>query len=272
VLRLVDTHCHLDCDRFDVDREAVVQRARDAGVSQIIVPGIDLQSSAQVARLSRQLPGIYGAVGIHPNDIPAHGDIEAALATLADLARREKVVAIGEVGLDYYWDRTPKETQHDWLRQQLEVATDLHLPAILHNREATQDILSILSDWVRGGLPPELSSRPGVLHSFSGSWEDARIALDLGFFLGFTGPITYKKADEMRQVAAKAPLDRILIETDAPFLAPHPHRGERNEPAYVRYVAEKLAEVRGVDVQAISEQTTRNAAALFSWDIAGGEG
>ncbi len=264
-MKLVDTHCHLDFNRFDEDRADVVDRAHKAGVVHIVVPAVDLDSTAHVLELARHTQGVYAAVGIHPNNIPPDRALEDIIAQLADLARDHCVVAIGEIGLDYYWNKTPKEMQRCWLTQQLQLAARLKLPVILHNREAFEDILAILTEWIAEPLPPGLDMRPGVLHSFSGTWADARLALDLGFYLGFTGPITYKKADELREVAAKAPADRILIETDAPFLAPHPHRGKRNEPAYVRHVAAKLAEVRGVELETIAEQTTQNAAALFGW-------
>jgi TatD DNase family protein len=266
---LVDTHCHLDFDRFDEDRDEVVRRAAEAGVTRIVVPGIDVESSRRALALADHYPAVYAAVGVHPNSIGSGGGSpERALEQIGDLARHPKVVAVGEIGLDYYRDNTPKETQHVWLNAQLDLAARLRLPVILHNRESSEDMLALLSGWVDRGLPPELKDRPGVLHSFSATWEEAQVALRLGFYLGFTGPITFKKADEMRRAAHNAPAARILVETDAPFLAPHPRRGRRNEPAYVRYVAEKLAEVRGVDPAAIAEQTTQNAATLFGVGLA----
>jgi TatD DNase family protein len=264
---LIDTHCHLDFDHFDSDREEVIQRALQAGVTHIVVPGIDLPASRRAVALAERYPPVYAAVGIHPNDIPPDtGSLDSLIQQLRGLAQHPKVVAIGEIGLDYYRDRTPADLQHLWLGRQLALATELHLPVILHNREASEDILDLLSEWVSQSLPPELQGRAGVLHSFSGTWEDAHSALEMGFFIGFTGPITYKAADRLRHVAASVPLDHILLETDAPFLSPHPYRGERNEPAYVCYVAQKLAEIRDLEVQAVASQTTSNAKVLFGWE------
>ncbi len=259
---LVDTHCHLDFDRYDEDRGAVLDRARAAGVVAIVNPAVSLENSAAVCDLAANEPLVYAAVGIHPTDT---ADFErSAVERLRDLAQRTKVVAIGEIGLDYYWDRSPKETQHRALEAQLALAAELALPVILHNREATADILAMLEAWV-GGLNEDgaLKRQPGVLHSFSGTPEDALQAVALGFFIGITGPVTFARADMLREVVRVVPEDRLLIETDGPFLTPHPYRGQRNEPAYVRYVADRIATTRVSECAAIAAATTRNAARLF---------
>ena len=267
-VRLVDTHCHLDFERFDGDRDEIVHRALDAGVWRIVVPAIDLASNESVLKLTDRYEGVYAAVGVHPNNLP-DGNVDRVVAQLQEYTKHPKVVAIGEIGLDYYWDKHPPEMQKRWLCAQLDLAAELSLPAILHNRESTEDILDLLAEWI--DETENNVTRPGVLHSFSATWADAQKTLDMGFYVGFTGPITFKKADDMRLVAANSPHDRILIETDAPFLTPYPHRGKRNEPAYVEYVARRLAETRETSYEAIVRQTTENAASLFGWEIASGD-
>ena len=285
LVTLFDTHCHLDFDSFHEDVEAVVARAAEAGVTRIVVPALDLDNAAAVLALAERFPGVYAAVGVHPNSAADWRD--EWIDRLRELAQHEKVVAIGEIGLDYYWDKTPPETQHRALLHQFELALELDLPVIIHNRDASGDVIRLLG--AAGGQgatdplpnplpqgegpdsarlatrhPPPATPLRGVLHSFSADWATAEAALALGFYLGFTGPLTYKKADDLRAIAARAPLDRILIETDAPFLAPHPYRGKRNEPAHVRLVAERLAEVRGISLEEVAAATTTNALRLFS--------
>ncbi len=274
-LMLVDTHCHLDFDSFAGEAEAVVERAAAAGVTRIIVPSLDLGNVRAVLDLAERFPGVYAAVGVHPNS--AAGWRDEWIDELRALAAHPRVVAIGEIGLDYYWDKTPPATQHRALLGQLALAAELDLPVILHNRDASTDLLRLLVE-VTGeqgsegaGGREKARSHPalqegllrGVFHSFSAEWPTAEAALALGFYMGFTGPLTFKKADDLRAIAARVPLDRILIETDAPFLAPHPHRGRRNEPAYVHLVAERLAEVRGLSLEEVAQATTANAVALF---------
>jgi TatD DNase family protein len=254
---LVDTHCHLDFDRFDPDRDAVVARAVAAGVTQIVVPATNIENCAAVVALAAHYEPVYAAVGIHPNSTAEWQD--SWIGTLRDLARQEKVVAIGEIGLDYYWDRSPEVIQKRALAMQLELAAELGLPAILHNRESSADLIAMLRQSSLAG-----EDGAGVLHSFSGDWETAVSALDLGFYLGFTGPVTFKKADDLRRLAARVPLDRLLVETDAPFLTPHPYRGKRNEPAYVTHVAERLAALHNMETAEFARQTTANARRLFT--------
>lgn len=254
---LVDTHCHLDFDRFDNDRDEVVARALAAGVMQIVVPATSIENCAAVVALAEQYESVYAAVGIHPNSTAGWQD--SYVGVLRDLARHKKVVAIGEIGLDYYWDRSPAVIQKRALAMQLELAAELKLPVILHNRESSGDLIAMLRQSSLAG-----EAEAGVLHSFSADWETAVSALDLGFYLGFTGPVTFKKADDLRRLAARIPIDRLLVETDAPFLTPHPNRGKRNEPAYVAYVAERLAPLHNMKTAEFAQQTTENARRLFT--------
>jgi TatD DNase family protein len=263
LIELVDSHCHLDFDWFDADRNAVIKRALEAGVTRIVAPGINPDSSGKAVVLAEKYEGVYAAVGVHPNTNIEVG--QAELGLLRNLSRHPKVVAIGEIGLDYYRDRTPHNRQHANLKAQLQLASEVNLPVILHDRQASPDMLRMLTEW-RATAADDLDERPGVLHTFSAGQREAEEALQLGFYLGFSGGLTYKKMRATRAVASNAPADRILVETDAPFLTPFPARKttNRNEPAYVRHMAEWLAHVRGIPVETIAEQTTANAIRLFN--------
>lgn len=272
-MTLTDTHCHLYFNKFDDDRDEVIARAAEAGVERILVPGITRETSLASVKLADAHPEIFAAVGIHPTD--ALTWTKETPAYLRDLAKNPRVKAIGEIGLDYYWNAAPHPLQQDILREQLALAEELDLPVVIHMREkdnafygnCIEDLLSLLGEWVSGlrSRTHSLASRPGVLHSFSGNIKTASRAIELGFMLGVTGPVTFKKANQRREVIASIPLEYLLIETDAPFLAPHPKRGRRNEPAYVAYVAEKIAEIFAKTPAAIAEITSANAARLFSW-------
>lgn len=257
---LIDTHCHLNFESYHADFNEMLQRATQAGVTRAIIPGIDEHTSRQAVALAAAHPQIYAAVGIHPND--THNFQPDMLTPLEQLAAQPKVIAIGEIGLDYHWDKSPKSDQFRAFEAQLALAARLELPVIIHNREASADVLPILERWAQT-LPPSLVGRAGVLHSFSAPAEYAQRALDAGFYLGFTGPITYKNADELRSIAASVPLDRILVETDAPFLTPHPHRGKRNEPAYIPLIVERIAALHRISADELGAHTTRNAERLF---------
>ncbi|MCP4359331.1 MAG: TatD family hydrolase [Chloroflexi bacterium] len=254
----IDTHCHLDFERFEPDRDEVVVRALAAGIRRMIVPAIDLQNGAAVLQLTEQYENVYAAVGVHPNSTAGWQD--SWLDDVRSWAQHPKVVAIGEIGLDYYWDRAPKEMQQRALCLQLELAAELNLPVIIHNREASADVIRMLAESPLAGRP-----NPGVLHSFAADWETAQAALEMGYYLGFTGPVTYKKAADLREIVARVPLDRILVETDAPFLSPQigKKRPSRNEPAFVTFVAERIAVVRRVETAVIAKHTTQNAHRLF---------
>ncbi len=262
---LADTHCHLDFNSFDEDREQVLARSWQAGLDKILNPGIDLSSSQAAVRLAEGHERVYAAIGVHPNE--AHTWNDDSLARLRELADSPKVVAIGEIGLDYYRDRSPADLQKHILKEQLQLAVELNLPVIIHNRKATRDILEILGGWqvqlAEAGLP--LAERPGVLHSYSDAEKPALQAIAKHFYIGLTGPVTFHNAPELQQVVILLPLDHVLVETDAPFLAPHPYRGRRNEPAYVRLVVEKIADLQQMDFSSVARITTANAARLFLW-------
>ena len=262
---LADTHCHLDFNSFDEDRDQVLARGREAGVERILNPGIDLDSSRNAVDLAESRSQVYAAIGVHPNE--ANSWSADVLLHLRQLARSPRVVAIGEIGLDYYRDRAPRELQKRIFQEQLALATELGLPVIVHNRQATADILDILSAWQAGlvAASTPLAAKPGVLHSFSADLESALQAINLNFFIGITGPVTFRNAPDLQNIVAELPLDHLLVETDAPFLAPHPYRGKRNEPAHVRLVADKIAELHAQSFESVSQSTSTNAERLFAW-------
>lgn len=255
---LIDTHLHLDFDHYDDDRNEVVARAVDAGVEKMITIGIDRETCRRAMTLIDRFDAVYAAVGIHPNSATDWG--EYAEAALHDYVQHPKVVAIGEIGLDYYWDKTSPKRQHEVFRAQLDLAAELEMPVIIHNRDADGDVLTMLRDWITDVQP---AYPPGVLHFFSGDTEMARAGEELGLYFGVDGPLTFRNADAMREVVSTLSLDRLLVETDAPFLTPQPHRGKRNEPAYVRFIAQQLAELHGLSVEDVARRTTENAYRLF---------
>ncbi len=259
-MRLIDTHCHLNFASYDDDREAVIERARAAGVTRIIIPATDLTTGSEAIDLAQRYPAVFASAGIHPNSTASFND--SYLPRIEAQARLPRVVAIGEIGLDYHWDKSPRDVQQRAFEDQLSLAARVELPVIIHNREASDDVMATLESWA-ADLPASLRGRAGVLHSFSANTAIAERALAAGFYIGFTGPVTFKNADELRRVAAMVPLDRMLVETDGPFLTPVPHRGQRNEPAYVPFIAERLAAVRNTSVDEIAQATTANAERLF---------
>jgi TatD DNase family protein len=259
-MSLTDTHCHLYFKNYLNDLDEVFKRAWKAGIERILIPGIDLPSSQKAIDLAESESRLFASVGIHPNSSSAWDS--GTLEHLEMMAGHPKVIAIGEIGLDYYRDRAPREHQKRVFQEQLGLAKHLDLPVVIHTRNASPDDRSCITDTLEmlTGL-----GVTGVLHSFSGNFTDLEKTIEIGFYIGITGPITFKNADELRQIAASVTLDRLLIETDGPFLTPHPFRGKRNEPAYVRFVAEKIADIRGVSLKEVAELTTENARRLFNW-------
>jgi TatD DNase family protein len=275
-LMLTDTHCHLDYDKFDADRDAVLARAREAGLIRILVPGLEQNSSRKAVQLAESDPMVFAAVGFHPTDLEHFS--ESTFSEIKELVRHPKVTAIGEIGIDYYWikDKEARAFQHEALRKQLEFAGAVNKPAVIHMREendawfgqASVDLLEILGEWHRElrAMNHPLAEKPGVLHSFNGNLETAQKAMAMNFYIGVTGPVTYKNAEEKRDIIKQLPLAKLLIETDAPFLTPVPHRGKRNEPAFVNYIADKIAEIHATTREQVGEITCRNAAHLFGWE------
>lgn len=253
--QFIDTHAHLHLAQFDPDRDEVLARAGAAGVHRIIEIGFDLASSRAAVAMAEQYDHIYAVVGIQPN-YPDDGD-DQGLAEIGRLAAHPKVVAIGEIGLDYHWEKAPHDVQEQLFRAQLGLARELGLPVVIHSRDSQADTVRILRDAARG--------QAGVMHSFSGDWAYAEACLDVGFMLSFSGPVTFPKASDLHQVARHAPLERLLTETDCPYLAPHPYRGKRNEPAHVRLVAERIAELRNQEVVEVATAVWNNAEEIFQF-------
>jgi TatD DNase family protein len=281
---LTDTHCHLDFNKFDEDRAAVIQRALDAGITRILIPALDYESSLAGIKLAESHPNIFAAVGFHPTDLDKWNESSIEnmrkLISLPIVAQNDissKIVAIGEIGLDYYWVKEvdKRAQQREVLKLQLKLAQEVNKPVIIHMREendawfgqASVDLLEILNEWhveLKAQAHP-LRDQPGVLHSFNGNFETAQKAIQLNFYIGVTGPVTYKNAEEKRNIIKQLPLSQLLIETDAPFLTPVPHRGQRNEPAFVAYIADKIAEIHNTTREQIATITSANADRLFGW-------
>lgn len=254
---LFDSHAHLDDKRFNDDRDEVIQRAKDAGVKYIMNPGADFESSQRAVDLAAKYDMIYAAVGIHPHDAKTMDD--TMLQLIKAMARKPKVKAIGEIGLDFHYDYSPREVQEKWFVEQIRLAKELNLPIIIHDREANQPVMDLLKQ--------EKAFDTGVLmHCYSGSAELARQYVKLGAYLSIAGPITFKNARKTVEVVETMPLERMMIETDSPYLTPMPYRGKRNESSYVRYVAERIAEIKGRSVDEVAVQTLENAKAFFRID------
>jgi TatD DNase family protein len=267
-MRLVDSHCHLDLPEFEADRDAVLARARAAGVERIVNPGIDLVHSRQAIALAEQTPELYAAVGFHPNSSDEFGD--DAIDQLRTLAAHPKVVAIGEIGLDYYWQKVDPAQQAQVFRAQLALAAELGLPVIIHNRDASADVAEILRAWAQSPATRNspLAQRPfwGVLHAFNGDLALAEEAYTWNFALSVGGPLTFKNARQLQENARHFRLDRLMLETDAPYLTPHPHRGQRNEPSYVALVCAQLATLHESTPDEIARQTRQVANRFFGWE------
>ncbi|WP_338752500.1 TatD family hydrolase [Bacillus sp. FJAT-52991] len=251
---LFDTHVHLNAEQYNEDVDEVIHRAKEAGVTNMIVVGFDRPTIEKAMELVEQHDFLYASVGWHPVDAI---DMTADdLSWLEELAKRPKVVALGEMGLDYHWDKSPKDVQKEVFRQQIRLAKKVKLPIIIHNREATEDTVAILKE-------AGADEVGGIMHCFTGSVETAKECVEMNFYISLGGPVTFKNAKKPKEVAADIPLDKLLIETDCPYLAPHPYRGKRNEPAFVKLVAEQIAELKGLSYEEVAKATNENALKLF---------
>lgn len=248
-----DSHSHYDDERFDADRDEILSSMNENGVSNIINVASDIPSSYSSVKIAEKYDFIYASVGVHPHEVKDMG--KSDLEEIRKLSCHEKVVAIGEIGLDYYYDHSPRDKQKYWFKKQMDLAYELKLPVIIHSRDAMEDTINICKECKIVG---------GIIHCFSGSAESAKIFLDLGYHISFAGPITFKNSKNLPKVAEIVPWDRILIETDCPYMAPEPHRGKRNSSLFVKHTAEAIAKIKGVDLDFVAKVTGDNAKRLFS--------
>ncbi|MBR0615134.1 MULTISPECIES: TatD family hydrolase [Bacillus] len=251
---LFDTHAHLNAEQYNEDLEQVIERAKSEKVEKIVVVGFDRPTITRAMELIEEYDFIYAAIGWHPVDAIDMTDED--LAWIKDLSQHEKVVAIGEMGLDYYWDKSPKDVQKEVFRRQIALAKEVKLPIVIHNRDATEDVVTILKE-------EGAAEVGGIMHCFTGSLETAKACMEMNFYISFGGPVTFKNAKKPKEVVKEIPSDKLLIETDCPYLTPVPFRGKRNEPSYVKYIAEQIAELREIRFEELAELTTKNAKKVF---------
>lgn len=251
---IIDSHAHLDDIRFDDDRDMIIRNLEGNGIELVLNIGADLKTSIASVSLADKYENIYAAVGVHPHSVKEMDN--STIEILKAFAKRDKVVAIGEIGLDFYYDNSPRDTQRKWFKEQLKLAKEVNLPIIIHTREAAQETFDILKEAQDGSLR-------GVLHCYSGSLEMALEYIKIGFYISIAGPVTFNNARITKEVAKEVPLDKLLIETDSPYLTPVPNRGKRNEPMFTKYVAETIAELRGISFDELVEATNRNTKELF---------
>ena len=250
---IFDTHAHYDDEQFDGDRDELLKSMPDLGVGTIVDVSATYESCEKVLALAGKYPHVYAAIGVHPDEV---GELnEDKIQHMKELCRNKKVVAVGEIGLDYYWDNEPREVQKKWFIRQLELAGELDLPVLIHSREAAADTMEIMKEHAKG-----LS---GVIHCYSYSKEMAQEYIKMGFYIGVGGVVTFKNAKKLKEVVENIPLTSIVLETDCPYMAPEPNRGKRNNSAYIRYVAEKIAELKGITYEEVVEQTEKNARDMY---------
>ena len=252
----IDTHAHLFYPNFDGELDEIISRAKQDNVDYILVPATDLKTAEQVIELTKKYEKVYGAVGVHPHDTKDWDS--SIISEIEKLAKNKKIVAIGEIGLDYYYDFSPKEKQIEAFKAQIDLALKLDLPVIIHNRDSDEDMMNIIRTYCGSGLK-------GQFHCYNGSLEDAMELVGMNFMISFTGNITFKKADGLRNILQHISPENLLLETDSPFMTPVPHRGKRNEPAFVLEIADKIAELKSKSLEEVATDTTINAARLFQW-------
>jgi len=260
-LNLVDSHAHLDASAFDEDRAEVIGRALEAGVGAILTVGTDLESSRTAVALAEAYPSVFAAVGVHPHD--ASSATEETFVQLRELCHHPKVLAVGEIGLDFYRDLSPRDVQRRVFERQLALAAEVEKPVIIHQRDSLSDVMERLEQWSKEQAV-KCDQPLGVLHCFSGDVQAAERAIALGFYISLAGPVTYLNAKRPAAVAQAVPLDRLLLETDCPYLSPHPLRGKRNEPANVRLIAQRIADIKALSPEKVAETTTATAQRLFT--------
>ena len=261
---LVDTHCHLNMMQSESNLEEIIYKVINNHIHRILVPGIDLDSSLQAIEISERFEIVYAAIGFHPNDAIKWN--EKSFSILQDLAQHPKVKAIGEIGLDFYRDHSPKSIQLHVFKEQLELSKKTGLPVVIHSRNAIDEIFEILIKWQQTISLSEPDQYLGIMHAFEGNLEQANLISNHRFLLGIGGPITFKNSHDKHEIVTKLPLDSILLETDSPFLSPLPHRGKTNEPANIKFIAEKIANLTEKPLKWVSEVTTKNANKLFAWE------
>ena len=255
MVELIDSHAHLDFDKFNKDRDEVIERAKNNGIVNVINVGSDLASSHRSLQLSQKYEMIYAVVGVHPHEAK-HLDKDA-LKVLKDLSKADKVIGIGEIGLDFHYDNSPRDIQREAFRKQLRLAKEVNLPVVVHSREADEDTIKILKE-------EKMNNHNIILHSYTGGKELAEKALEMGFYFGAGGIVTFNSASELKKIIQKIPLTRILVETDSPYLAPEPHRGKRNEPLYVKEVAKFVATLKNTNLESVAEITKENTERFFN--------
>jgi TatD DNase family protein len=253
--KFFDSHAHINLHHYDNDREQIIEKIFNSGVDKIVIPGVDFETIHSALELSKKYPDkIYTGIGFHPTDAIKWDD--STLEKLKELSKNSSVVAIGEIGLDYYWDTSPKELQHEVFKIQIDLAKELNLPVIIHTRDSQEDTLKILKE-------NNADKTGGIFHCFSGDINFARECVDFGFYISFAGNITFKNAQNLRDAAREISLDKILIETDSPYLTPMPDRGKRNDSSYVQFVAKQIAELKNISLEEVAEQTYNNAMNVF---------